>query len=83
MEAESKLHSEMWGDLTLRSFGMSNGEEENVWIVDAAADQCTVTKKAWYVESSTGTHVQCNSYLENDFPSTKCKLHLPSLLNLY
>ena len=39
MEAESKLHSKMWDDLTLRSFRMSNEEEENIWIVDAVVDQ--------------------------------------------
>ena len=64
----------MWDYLTLRFFGMSNEEEENIWIMDTAVDQRVVTKKVRRVEISTGMHARCNNFLGNNSPSIKYKV---------
>ena len=44
----SSVHSEMWDNLTLRDMNTRNDDKADTWIADTAADQCTVTKRAWH-----------------------------------
>ena len=45
MENEYNTLADAWDVLCFRNVSVGNVEEENVWIVDTVADQCTVTRK--------------------------------------
>ena len=66
MENECNTLANAWDILCFRNVSVGNIEEENVWIVDTAADQCTVTRRAWHIDTLSHRYVGCNNYLNNN-----------------
>ena len=73
MEAESYVLPKMWDSLCLRNMGVDSMEERDILICDAAADQCTVTRHAWHIDSPSSRCAACDHCLDKN-NATKCQL---------
>ena len=73
VEAESSVLGNMWDKLYLMNIDIEERGEEDILICDTAADQCTVTRGAWHIDSSSSRYVACNNYLDKN-NITKCQL---------
>ena len=56
-----------WDAITIRNTHdtLSNPQNDMI-IVDTAADQCTVTEKSWKIEDKTGRFINCGNYLDSN-----------------
>ena len=82
MEAKSMNMVVMYDALTFRNMSVDPYPNQNVLICDTAADQCTVTHKAWHIDAYSNRYIKCNNYLDanNSNNSHQCQLVSASII---
>ena len=73
MEAESSVLGKMWDTLCLRNMDIEERKEMGILICNTTADQYTVTRGTWYIDSSSSRYIACNNYVDKN-NMTKCQL---------
>ena len=77
-EAKSYTLATMYDVLTQKHLTIDPFPNTNILICNTAADQCMVTRKAWYIEAFNDRYVGCNNYLDPNSNETTCECQLVS-----